>query len=532
MVKEEIKKIIEAGHTSLGIEFGSTRIKAVLVDDQNKVLAQGSCQWENRFENQIWTYSIKDIHEGMQACYRDLKENIRQKYGVTLKKIGAMGISAMMHGYMVFDDDKNILVPFRTWRNTMTEKAAAILAEKFNHPIPQRWSIAHLYQAILNEESHLPQIKYMTTLDGYIHWMLTGEKVIGVGHASGMFPVNDATRDFDAQMLDIFDELIKDSNLPWKIRDIMPRVLNAGENAGYLTEEGAVFLDPEGDLEARIPMCPSEGDAGTGMVATNSVKKGTGNVSAGTSVFAMIVLERPLSKVYAELDMVTTPDGEPVAMVHCNNCTSELNSWMGLFKEVLQEMSVQSDDGELFTKMFNKALEGDADGGSLIAYPYLSGEHIPGIESGCVMFMRSPESRFNLANFMRTQLYASISTLRMGMDFLVENENMTIEHLVGHGGFFKTPVVGQQIMADMLGIPVVVMENAGEGGAWGMALLASYMRNGHGKTLPEFLSNHVFGDTENPKLLPSEEGKAGANKFINNYKLALDIEKAASAFLS
>lgn len=531
-MREEIIKRIESGKTSLGIEFGSTRIKAVLVDDNNKVLAQGSHQWENRFENQIWTYSLDDIHQGMQECYRDLKENVKRQYDVTLKKIGVIGISAMMHGYMVFDKDKNLLVPFRTWRNTMTEKASSILAEKFNHPIPQRWSIAHLYQAILNDESHVDQIDYMITLDGYIHWVLTGERVVGIGQASGMFPINDSRRDFDEDMMNIFMELIQEKNYSWNIRDIMPKVLSAGKNAGYLTEDGARFLDPTGELEAGIPMCPPEGDAGTGMVATNSVKKGTGNVSAGTSVFAMIVLERPLSRVYSELDMVTTPDGEPVAMVHCNNCTSEVNSWIGLFKEVLETFQIHVDDGELFAKMFEQSLNGDSDGGNLMVYPYLSGEHITGIESGCVMFMRVQESRFNLANFMRTQLYASISTLRIGMDFLSENEHMSIEHLVGHGGFFKTPGVGQKIMADMLGIPVVVMENAGEGGAWGMALLASYMRNGNGMSLPEFLSNCVFGEMNDTKIYPNPEDKKGADAFVKQYKEGLMVEKAASAFLS
>ena len=531
-MREALKKQIESGQTSLGIEFGSTRIKAVLVDDNNQVLAQGSSQWENRFENQIWTYSLEDIHDGMQACYKDLKENVEKEYGVTLKKIGAMGFSAMMHGYMVFDKEGHLLVPFRTWRNTMTEKASAILAEKFNHPIPQRWSIAHLYQAILNNEDHVDQIDYMVTLDGYIHWKLTGERVLGIGQASGMFPINDETRDFDACMMDTFTELIQDKGYSWKIQDIMPKVLSAGENAGYLTKEGALFLDPSGDLEAGIPLCPPEGDAGTGMVATNSVKKGTGNVSAGTSVFAMIVLERPLSRVYAELDMVTTPDGEPVAMVHCNNCTSVVNSWMSVFKEVLQSFNVNVTDGDLFTAMFNKALEGDADGGHLMVYPYLSGEHITGIESGCSMFMHAPDATFNLANFMRSQLYASISTLRMGMDFLSENENMTIEHLVGHGGFFKTPGVGQKIMADMLGIPVAVMENAGEGGAWGMALLASYMRNGGKLTLPQFLSEHVFGQTNDAKIAPDADGQMGANIYIENFKKGLATEKVGASLLS
>lgn len=530
-MNENVKQIIESGNTSLGIEFGSTRIKAVLIDDDNHVLAQGSSQWENRFENQIWTYSLEDIHQGMQDCYKDLKQNVQKEYGVTLKKIGALGISAMMHGYMVFDKVGQLLVPFRTWRNTMTEKASTILAEKFNHPIPQRWSIAHLYQAILNSEEHVGQIDYMITLDGYIHWKLTGERVLGIGQASGMFPINDASRDFDAGMMNTFSEMIQDKAYPWKIQDIMPKVLSAGEHAGYLTKEGALFLDPSGDLEAGIPLCPPEGDAGTGMVATNSVKKGTGNVSAGTSVFAMIVLERPLSKVYAELDMVTTPDGEPVAMVHCNNCTSEVNSWISVFKEVLQSFNVNVDEGDLFTTMFNKALEGDVDGGNLIVYPYLSGEHIPGVESGCSMIMHAPDARLNLANFMRAQLYGSISTLRMGMDFLVENENMTIEHLVGHGGFFKTPVVGQKIMADMLGIPVVVMENAGEGGAWGMALLASYMRNGSG-SLPEFLSEKAFGETNDPVICPDEADKKGADGFVQQFKQGLTVEKAASAFLS
>lgn len=531
-MREEMIKRIESGKTSLGIEFGSTRIKAVLVDDENHVLAQGSCQWENRFENQIWTYHLDEIHSGMQKCYQDLKENVKAQYGITLKKIGCIGISAMMHGYMVFDKAGELLVPFRTWRNTMTEKASIILAEKFQHPIPQRWSIAHLYQAILNNEPHVDQIDYIITLDGYIHWKLTGKKVLGIGQASGMFPINDTTRGFDKDMMNIFMDLIGEKQYPWTIQNIMPKVLNAGENAGYLTEEGARFLDPSGELEAGIPMCPPEGDAGTGMVATNSVKRGTGNVSAGTSVFAMVVLEKPLSRVYSELDLVTTPDGEPVAMVHCNNCTSEVNSWMEIFKEVLKEFHVDATDGDIFTKMFNKALEGDSDGGNLLAYPYLSGEHITGVESGCSMFMRAPESRFNLANFMRSQLYASIGTLRIGMDFLSENEHVAIEHLVGHGGFFKTTGVGQKIMADMLDIPVVVMDNAGEGGAWGMAILASYARNGQNMTLPEYLTNEVFGETDASLIYPDVTDKKGADAFANNFKQGLPIERNASEFLS
>ena len=407
----DVKNTIANGKAVLGIEFGSTRIKAVLVDENNMPIASGDHDWENRLENGVWTYTLEDIWTGLQDCYQKMTEDVKEKYGVAVEKLAAIGFSAMMHGYLAFDKEGNLLVPFRTWRNTITQEASEALTKVFNFHVPQRWSIAHLYQAILNGEEHVPQVDFFTTLDGYIHWQLTGEKVLGVGSASGMFPIDSTIKDYDKAMIQKFDELVAPKGFPWKLEHLLPKVLLAGDKAGVLTEEGAKKLDPTGTLQAGCPLCPPEGDAGTGMVATNSVKQRTGNVSAGTSVFAMIVLEKALKRVHEEIDMVTTPSGDAVAMVHCNNCTSDLNAWVNIFKEFAESFGIDVDMNKLFGTLYNKALEGDKDCGGLLAYNYFSGEHITGFEEGRPMFVRTPDSKFSLANFMRANLYTSLGAL-------------------------------------------------------------------------------------------------------------------------
>ena len=660
------KEAITAGNTSLGIEFGSTRIKAVLVGPDNGVLAIGSHEWENRLENGIWTYSLDDIWNGLQDCYKNLAEDVKTQYGETLTTIGSIGFSAMMHGYMAFDKDGELLVPFRTWRNTITEEAAAKLTEAFSYNIPQRWSIAHLYQAILNKEEHVANIAFFTTLAGFIHWKLTGEKVLGVGDASGMFPIDSTTGDYDAGMLATFDEMVAPLGYPWKITEILPKVLSAGEQAGVLTEEGAKLLDPSGNLKGGIPVCPPEGDAGTGMVATNSVAVRTGNVSAGTSVFAMIVLEKALEKVHTEIDLVTTPTGEAVAMVHCNNCTSDLNAWVNLFKEFAESFGIEVDMNKLFSVLYNKALEGDADCGGLLAYNYFSGESITGFEEGrplfartpdskftlanfmrvhlftalgalkngldillkeehvqivlekalekvhteidlvttptgeavamvhcnnCTsdlnawvnlfkefaesfgievdmnklfsvlynkalegdadcggllaynyfsgesitgfeegrpLFARTPDSKFTLANFMRVHLFTALGALKNGLDILLKEEHVQIDKIYGHGGLFKTPVVGQRIMAAAMDTPVSVMKTAGEGGAWGIAVLASYMKDKKdGQSLADYLNDEVFAGQEGVTEEPIASDVAGFDEFLKLYNAGLPIERAA-----
>ena len=524
----DVKSMIEAGKTSLGIEFGSTRIKAVLVGEDNAPIASGSHEWENRFDNGVWTYTLEDIWTGLQDCYRDLAVDVKKQYDVELTTVGALGFSAMMHGYMVFDKAGEQLVPFRTWRNTMTEQAAKELTELFRFNMPQRWSGAHLYQAILNKEEHVKDIDFITTLAGYVHWKLTGEKVLGVGDASGMFPIDSTTRNWNKEMLAKFDELVAPKGYPWKVEDILPKVLVAGEKAGTLTEEGAKLLDPTGKLQAGIPVCPPEGDAGTGMAATNSVRVRTGNVSAGTSVFAMVVLEKALEKVHEEIDMVTTPAGDAVAMVHCNNCTSDLNAWVNIFKEFAEAFGMKVDMNDLFGTLYNKALEGDADCGGLMSYNFFAGEPVVGLDEGRPLFVRMPDSKFNLANFMRTNLYTCLGAMRVGLNLLFEKENVKVDRLLGHGGLFKTKGVGQQILADAVNAPVSVMATAGEGGAWGIALLASYLVNKEeGETLEAFLNNKVFADQESSTLDPKPEGVAGFNAFMDSYMKGLSIEKAA-----
>lgn len=523
-----VKTIIESGKAILGIEFGSTRIKAVLIDTDNNPIAQGSFEWENQLVDGLWTYSIDTIWKGLQDCYADLRKNVKAEYDCEIKQLAAIGISAMMHGYMAFGKDENILVPFRTWRNTNTAKAAAELSELFHFNIPLRWSISHVYQAILNGEDHINKIDFLTTLAGYIHWQLTGKKVLGVGDASGMLPIDSNTNNYDAEMVAKFDKLIEPKNLGWKILDILPEVLNAGEDAGVLTEEGAKKLDPSGTLQAGTPLCPPEGDAGTGMVATNAVRQRTGNVSAGTSSFSMIVLEKALSQPYEVIDMVTTPDGSPVAMVHCNNCTSDLNAWVGLFKQYQELLGVPVDMNEVFGKLYNHALEGDADCGGLIAYNYISGEPVTGLAEGRPMFVRSANDHFNLANFMRANLYASVAVLKIGNDVLFKDEKVQVDRITGHGGLFKTKGVGQRILAAAINSPISVMETAGEGGAWGIALLAGYLVNNEEKlSLADYLDKKVFAGNTGVEIAPTAEDVAGFDKYIETYKAGLAIEKAA-----
>ena len=528
MDQNNIQKTIENGQTVLGIEFGSTRIKAVLIGEDHTLIASGSYDWENQYENGIWTYSLEEVWKGLQESYRKLSSEVFEKYNTPLKTIGAIGFSAMMHGYMAFDKDGNLLVPFRTWRNTITGQAAEELTELFQFNIPQRWSIAHLYQAILNKEAHVSNISYLTTLAGYVHWKLTGQKVLGVGEASGMFPIDSSINDFDETMIGQFNQSIAAKNIAWKVQDILPEVLVAGDDAGVLTEEGAKLLDPTGQLQAGALLCPPEGDAGTGMVATNSVAQRTGNVSAGTSVFAMIVLEKALSKLYPEIDMVTTPTGKPVAMVHSNNCTSDLNAWVGLFGEFTTMLGVEVDQNKLFELLYQKGLEGDADGGGLLAYNYLSGEHITHLEEGRPLFVRSPESNFTLANFMRVHLFSALGALKIGLDILFEQEKVQIDQILGHGGFFKTKSVGQKMMAATMNVPVSVMETAGEGGAWGIALLASYLlHKEENQPLEAYLSNKVFAKANSVTIAPEQRDVDGFAAFMERYKKNLVIERTA-----
>ena len=524
----DVKNTIVNGKAVLGIEFGSTRIKAVLIDENNTPIASGAHDWENRLENGIWTYSLEDIWTGLQDCYRKMTEDVQAQYGVKVEKLGAIGFSAMMHGYLAFNKDGELLVPFRTWRNTITQEASEALTEAFQFHIPQRWSIAHLYQAILNGEDHVKDVDFFTTLDGYIHWQLTGEKVLGVGSASGMFPVDSDTKDYYTSMIEKFDEMAAAKGMPWKVENLLPKVLLAGDNAGVLTAEGAKKLDPTGTLQPGCPLCPPEGDAGTGMAATNSVKQRTGNVSAGTSVFAMIVLEKALKEVHEEIDMVTTPSGDTVAMVHCNNCTSDLNAWVNVFKEFAESFGMEVDMNKLFGTLYNKALEGDKDCGGLLAYNYFSGEHITGFEEGRPMFVRTPDSKFNLANFMRANLYTSLGALKVGLDILLKEEGVAVDRITGHGGLFKTKGVGQKILAGAMDATVSVMKTAGEGGAWGIALLASYMiQKEEGESLADYLQNKVFGGDEGEKMDPDPDDVKGFDEFIKRYKAGFPIERAA-----
>ena len=521
-----IQEKIQNNKTYLGIEFGSTRIKAVLIDDTFAPIASGSHDWQNRYENSVWTYSLDDITTGLQRCYASLAEDVKSKYGVVPTSYGAMGISGMMHGYMAFDKDDNLLVPFRTWRNTITEQAASELSELLGFNIPQRWSIAHLYQAVLNGEEHVKDIAHINTLAGYIHYQLTGKRQVGVGEASGIFPVDGIA--YNAEYIAKVDEKLAEKGFSGKLAEVLPGVLNAGAREAALTAEGAKLLDPTGALQPGVPVCPPEGDAGTGMAATNSVLPRTGNVSAGTSIFAMLVLDKPLRGYYPEIDVVTTPDGAPVAMVHCNNCSSELDAWVKIFGEFAELSGHPIAKPALYDMLYYHALTGDPDCGDTVVYNFLSGEPVAGAENGRPMYFRTPDGKFNLANLFRAEIYSTMAALKLGMDILFEKEQVSVDKITGHGGLFKTRGVAQQFLADGLGCAVSVMKTAGEGGAWGMALLAAFSVCGGGKSLPEFLDSEVFGGMESTTLQPEENGAEGFRRFMENYKRGLAAEYAAA----
>ncbi|MDA3939200.1 MAG: FGGY-family carbohydrate kinase [Spirochaetia bacterium] len=522
-----IQDQIYTGKTIFGIEIGSSRIKAVLIDQDNTPIASGGFGWENTLKDGMWTYSMDEVWNGVKSCYSSLLKDIQEKYNLRLTKVNAIGISGMMHGYLVFDKDGNQLTPFRTWRNNITGEASKELTELFSYPIPQRWSIAHLYQAILKKEPHVDKIDYITTLAGYVHWKLTGQKVLGIGEASGMFPIDLGEKDFNLAMIDKFDTAIINEGYNWNLKGILPNVLVAGESAGSLTSEGAIMLDPSGDLEIGISICPPEGDAGTGMVATNSIAVRTGNISAGTSVFAMLVLEEDLSIVHPEIDLVTTPDGSLVGMAHSNNCTSDYDAWISLFGQVVSSLGFDISTPVLYDKLLGLALKGDSDCGGLLSYGYISGEHLTGFSEGRPLFVRSSDSKFSLENFMRTQLFTSLCALRTGLNILIDQEHVKVDVIKGHGGFFKTPLVGQKIMAAATNIPVSVLETAGEGGAWGIALLASYMVRSNKKESLSVYLEQVFKNSTGTAVKPDPSDVAGFRKFFNRYHKGLPIEQEA-----
>ncbi|MGI6240149.1 MAG: xylulokinase [Christensenellales bacterium] len=527
MNRDELRALIEGGEAYLGIELGSTRIKAVLIGNDHAPIASGGYEWENRLTDGIWTYDMDDVWAGLRGCYASLLADVREKTGARLTRLRAMGISGMMHGYLPFDRAGRQLAAFRTWRNTISGEAAGKLTEAFGYNIPQRWSVAHLYQAMLNGEVHVDQIAHLTTLAGHVHDKLTGERAMGVGEASGMFPIDAEICDYDARMLDTFDGISRGMGYPWSLRDLLPRVLPAGAHAGNLTPEGALLLDPSGALEPGCPMCPPEGDAGTGMVATNAVAPRAGNVSAGTSIFAMIVLERALSRVYPEIDIVSTPAGAPVAMVHCNNCTSDINAWVSVFGEFARMMGIDPSADELYSALYRKALEGDADCGGLVNYNFFSGEHILDLEEGRPLLMRAPDSRFTLANFMRAQLFSALGTLKSGMNILA-GEHVAIDRIYGHGGFFKTKGVGQRMLAAAINTPVSVMETAGEGGAWGIAVLAAYMdARANGQSLGDYLDARVFANMASASMSPDPADVQGFDQFHRRFERGLGVERAA-----
>ena len=524
----DAKEKILSGQTALGIEFGSTRIKAVLIDLDGNVLAIGVYDWENSLVNGVWTYSLEEIDRGVKGCYGSLRKEVEEKYGVTLSTTGPIGISAMMHGYIAQDKDDVLLAPFQTWRNTNTQESADILTELFDFNIPLRWSIAHLYQRILDKEEHVNHLAYVATLSAYMHRKLTGKHVIGIGDASGMFPIDSEKLDYDQRMVEQFEELIKDKGYAWKLREIFPKVLVAGDDAGSLTEEGAAYLDETGNLKAGIPFCAPEGDAGTGMVATNSVGPRTGNVSAGTSTFAMLVMEKSLSRMYREIDMVTTPSGYPVAMSHANNGTSDLNAWVKLFAEYSELMGQPVDIGRIYEALYTNSLDGDPDCGGLLAYGYYSGENITMINEGRLAFLRTPNSKFNLKNFMRVNLFTSLGAVKMGMDILMKDEKMKVDRIMGHGGFFKTKGVGQRYLAAAVNAPVTVMDTASEGGAWGIALLAAFLlREDKAQTLEDYLEKKIFSNLSGSTIAPTQEEVDGFEDFMVRYKAGLEIEKKA-----
>jgi sugar (pentulose or hexulose) kinase len=527
-VATETRRAIAGGRTALGIEFGSTRIKAVLIGPDYAPMAVGSHAWENQFVDRLWTYSLDAVWSGLQHCYAALAADVQQRYDVELTTVGALGVSAMMHGYLAFDADSELLTPFRTWRNTNTGEAAERLSAEFGHNIPHRWSVAHLYQAILSGEDHVPRVAQLTTLAGYVHWQLTGERVLGIGDASGMFPIDSASGSYNATMLQRFDELAADAGLDLRLADLLPVIKIAGDRAGELTERGAAVLDPTGRLRPGAAMCPPEGDAGTGMVATDSVAPRTGNVSAGTSIFAMIVLERELGRVHRELDLVTTPAGDLVAMVHCNNGASELSAWVELFAEFARALGSEADTSTIFETLFRSALNGAPDCGGLMSYNYLSGEPITGLHEGRPLFLRSPDSVFDLATFMRTHLFASLATLRIGMDVLQKDEGVRLDQMFAHGGLFKTKGVAQRLLAAAIDTPVSVGEVAAEGGAWGIAVLAAFSASRtDGRSLADFLNTEVFVDIELDTVDPDPADVAGFEAFIQRYVAALPVERAA-----
>ena len=514
---------------SLGIELGSTRIKACLIGADGTVLALGGHEWENQFVDRMWTYSLDDVWSGLRAAYADLAADAHRRHGAQIETLGAIGVSAMMHGYLAFDKAAELLVPFRTWRNTTTGAAAEALTTRFGTNIPLRWSIAHLYQAILDEEAHVPRVRFLTTLAGYVHWQLTGQRVLGIGDASGMFPIDDATRDYDRQAIDQFDRLVVERVPEFRLAEVLPAILPAGEPAGNLTDAGALLLDPSGALRAGIAFCPPEGDAGTGMVATCSIAPKTGNVSAGTSIFAMVVLERPLAGVHDELDLVTTPAGDAVAMVHCNNGASEIAAWADVFGEFAAAVGAEVAADRVFEVLFLAALEGEPDAGGLVAYNYLAGEPITQLTEGRPLFVRTPDSRLTLANFMRAQLFGSFGTLAIGMRVL-EAEGVTIERMLAHGGIFRTAGVAQRLLAAAIGAPVAVAATASEGGAWGMAVLASFMTSGH-DDLDTYLREVVFGSIEFDTVVPDATDVAGFGAFLQRYSAGLAVERAATESL-
>ncbi|WP_125581609.1 xylulokinase [Levilactobacillus cerevisiae] len=533
MSAENIIQDVESGNISLGIELGSTRIKAVLVTPDFQTIASGSYVWENELKKGVWTYSLENVWAGIQASYQEMAAEVQDKYKVPLTKIRSIGVSAMMHGYMAFNENDELLVPFRTWRNNMTEQAADELTELFDFNVPQRWSVAHLYQAILNQEDHVKDVTFFTTLAGYVHWQLSGERVIGIGDASGMFPIDSYTKNYDEKLLDKFRNVKSVRQYHWDIKEILPKVLLAGQPAGSLTTDGAKLLDPEGNLTAGSVMAPPEGDAGTGMVGTNAVRERTGNISAGTSAFSMVVLDQPMKAVHRDIDLVTTPTGLPVAMVHTNNCSSDINAWVNLFKEFAQTIGVDLKPDELYGALFNKSTEGDANAGGLLNYSYLSGENITKMTAGRPLFVRTPNSHFTLANFVKTQLYAAFAPLKIGMDILANEEHIHLDSLIAQGGLFRTPKVGQQVLADSLNTPITVTSNAGEGGPWGMAVLGFYVTDKDtNETLEDFLDNKVFANPDSTTVEPDPAGVKGSNEFIAGYKAALPVEGKAVELLA
>ncbi|MDW8797561.1 FGGY-family carbohydrate kinase [Staphylococcus pseudoxylosus] len=528
---DDLKRNLKSEDISIGIELGSTRIKTVAIDQNLSTVASGHFEWENQFIDGYWTYSINDIWVGLQKSYSAMTVEIKEKYDLTLRKVKSIGVSGMMHGYLAFDQNEDLLVPFRTWRNGNTAKAATLLSEAFQFNIPERWSIAHLYQAILDNESHVNRITYLTTLAGYVHWYLTGEKVLGIGDASGMFPIDIDTKSYRKDLLEEANHIFKTKYFERSVEELLPEIKLAGESGGLLTEEGATLLDPSGNLEAGILMCPPEGDASTGMVATNTVAQNTGNISAGTSAFAMIVLSNTLKDMYPEIDVVTTPDGSEVAMIHTNNCTSDINDWMNLFGEVLNVMGVDFSSDELYGHIFERSLSSDDNIGGLLSYNYVSGENITNVDTGYPLFIREPNYQFNLANFMKMHLFSAFSTLKIGMDLLKENEYIDIDKLIAHGGIFKTKDVAQQILASAFEQPITVMETASEGGAWGISVLAYYAALDTEDSLDVFLNDSVFINTKEKTLQPVAQEVINFNNYVEKMKKGLSIEQSVTKYL-